>query len=268
MDDIRNGKVYAAVFVFFLVVLIVGGYYLTIKLTTEDDTKKEETNKTEEKEEIELSDALKINKDKEYIYFENSDSKSLEHEMVYQDIVININSNEASNIAQNLNNEMSNLRKTFKKISEQEISKEDEEKILYKEDDIYSSTFKKYTRYFYKNYASLLSEEYDYDCFNGSVYKGSKSYVFDTNTGKLLSKEELLNLYDKNLDRLKSIVKEKLEKEQTVVGDVELIDITTTLKNLENNEEYALYINKSGFLTISYLVKTTQIDYNDVIIIN
>ena len=202
------------------------------------------------------------------MYFKNIYNKSLENEMTYQDIVININSNDAITIEKELNKEMEALKKTYKKLSEQKISDEDQEKIIYKEDDIYSSTFKKYTRYFYKNYASLLSEEYDYDCFSGAIYKNSKSYVFDTTTGELLSKQELMKLYKKSLAGIKNTIKEKLEKNQTIIDEIDLIDIAATLNNLDEDDNYALYINKSGFLVISYLVKTTQVDYNDVIILN
>lgn len=264
MNDIRNGKIYAALFILSLVLLIVGGYFLTVKVMSED--KKTPTTIPDE-ETASKTETLKINKDKDFIYFENSDSKSLEHEIIYQDIVLNFQSSN-TNIIEKLNNEMNELRKTYKKISEQTITAEEEEKILYKEDDIYSATFRKYTRYFYKNYASLLVEEYDYNCFNGSTFKNSQSYVFDVSNGKTISKNELLNNYNKSIDSIKSTIKEKLEKNQTIVEEQELIDITATLNSLDNEENYALYINKSGFLCISYLVKTTQVDYNDVIILN
>lgn len=264
MNDIRNGKVYAALFVFFLVVLIVGGYFLTVKLINDEEKSvmSDSIEKTSE------TENYKINKEEDYIYFENVDSKSIEHEIVYQDVVVNFKSEEAQNIAETLNSEMNTLKETFKKISEQSLSAEEEEKVLYKEDDIYSATFRKYTRYFYQNYASILVEEFDFDCFNGSAYKNSQSYVFDVSSGKKLAKSELLSMYNKNLDSVKSAVKEKLEKVQTIVNEQELIDITSTLNNLDNEDSYALYINKSGFLSISYLVKTTQVDYNDVIILN
>jgi len=269
VNDTRNGKIYGALFLFFIVILIVGGYVLTVKITKEDNNDKINTSNNEKEEEnVVVSDKYKIDKTKEYLYFENIDSKSLEHEIIYQDIIININSNDAKNLETKLNNEMTELRKTYKKLSEQEISEEDEEKILYKEDDIYSTSFKKYTRYFYKNYTTLLVDSFDYDCFNGSAYKSSISYVFDINTGKILTKKELLNIYNKNLDSLKSRVKETLESEQTEVEGTNLIDITSTINSFDNDDNYALYINKSGFLAVSFLVKTTQIDYNDVIILN
>ena len=45
-------------------------------------------------------------------------------------------------------------------------------------------------------------------------------------------------------------------------------NIEETINRINNETNYALFINKSGFLVISYLVKTTQVDYNDVIIFN
>jgi len=269
VDDTRNGIVYGALFLFFIVILIVGGYVLTVKVTKEDSSDKINTNNNEKTEEnVVISDKYKIDKTKEYIYFDNIDSKSLEHEIIFQDIIININSNDAKNLETKLNNDMAELRKTYKKISDQELSEEDKERILYKEDDIYSTLFKKYTKYFYKNYTSLLVDSFDYDCYNGSTYKNSISYVFDTNTGKILTKKEILNIYNKNLDNLKLKVEEALESEQTEVEGTNLIDITSTINSFDNDDNYALYINKSGFLVVSFLVKTTQIDYNDDIILN
>ena len=61
---------------------------------------------------------------------------------------------------------------------------------------------------------------------------------------------------------------EKLPQEETPKEEqIEAIDILGTLKNLDNPDNYGLYIDKSGYLTISYLVKTHEIDYNDIIIL-
>ena len=48
MNDTRNGKLYATIFLFFLVVLIVGGYYLTIKLTSENNNNNKSHDETHE----------------------------------------------------------------------------------------------------------------------------------------------------------------------------------------------------------------------------
>ena len=58
MDDIRSGKVKAAIFLFFIVVLIVGGYVSMIMLTKdmEQDNKTSEvaSNNIDEKEDIKI----------------------------------------------------------------------------------------------------------------------------------------------------------------------------------------------------------------------
>lgn len=256
MDDIRRGKIYGALFAFFIVLLIVGGYKATKKLT-ENEPKKE--TKTEEKEE---KIDLRIDKEKDVIYFENEEVMSEKQEIVYQNAIINLNSDDALSITSNLNNKMSELKKTIKIISGQELDEEELDEIIYKEDDIYSATYEIYTRYFYRNYASLLVDEYDFDCKVGSTYKISTAYVFNTKTGKLLSKKEILNEYKKDIEDIKLTIKEKLESKE------EEIDVTETLKLLDNEENYALYVNKSGYLCISYLVKTAEKSYNDIIILN
>lgn len=263
MNDIRNGKVYAALFMLFLVVLIVGGYFLTVQLTSSDNKSKGDIESIAEK-----NEDYKVEQDKDYIYFVNSEQKSVEHEIIYQDIVMNFQGVYAASVASTLNSKMALLKETYKKLSEQDLTDEEQDKVLYKEDDIYSASYLKYTRYFYKNYASLLIDEYDFNCFDGELYRNSISYVFDVTTGDEVSKKELLNTYHKSLEAIKGVIKEKLEKNQTIVEEKEVIDIASTINNLDNEENYALYINKSGFLVISYLVKTTQVDYNDVIILN
>jgi len=55
-------------------------------------------------------------------------------------------------------------------------------------------------------------------------------------------------------------IRENLIGNQQVVEEVELIKIDETIDDLN----YSLYINEYGRLYISFLVKTTQVDYNEV----
>lgn len=266
MDDIRSGKVKAAIFLFFIVVLVVGGYIGMIMLTKEpENTKKLETevaSKSDNKTDI------RIDKSKDYIYFENEVLKNETRDIAYKDVVFNFDSNDAKTIATFLNNERETNEKTYKTISEVELTEEEKEKILYKDSDVYEAVYNKYSRYFYENYATIVNDVLEYNCNSGNKEIRVSAYTFDTNTGELLSKSKLMNNFDISLDKIKEKVQEKLEKEQVVVEDVPQIDIVSTLSSLDDDSSYALYVNKSGYLVINYFIKYMQDIKQDVIILN
>jgi len=257
--DIRNGKIYASVFMLFIVFLIIGGFILT-KIVLKDSNIEE--SKIEEKSED--VDKLKINKSEDYIYYDNEEIISEKESIVFQNVFININSDDAEMIMNKLNNQSKDFRLSLKKISEEDLSEEELEKVIYKEDDIYKVNYSKYTRYFYKDYVSILDDNYTFDCFLGHSYKSSKAYTFDIKTGKLLTYQDLLNKYNLDMEKIKNKIKEKLERN---IDDTKEILVTETINGLDN-DNYAIYIDKSGFLTISYLVKCADLNYNDVIIFN
>ena len=63
-------------------------------------------------------------------------------------------------------------------------------------------------------------------------------------------------------------MKVKVQEKLTINNQNNEIDITATLNNLDSEDNYGLFINKSGHLTLSYLVKSSQVDYNDSIVLN
>ncbi len=266
MDDIRSGKVKAAIFLFFIVVLIVGGYVSMIMLTKdmEQDNKTSEvaSNNIDEKEDI------KINDTEDYIYFDNIVIKNEIRDISYQDVVFNFDSYDAKTIATFLNSEREANEKTYRTISEVELTEEEQENILFKDSDVYEATYNKYTRYFYKNYATIVNSLFEYNCNDGTKNTKVSAYTFDTNTGDLLSKNRLMEDFDISLDRIKEIIQEKLEKEQTIVEDIPQIDIVNTLSSLDDDSSYALYVNKSGYLVINYFIKGIQENKLDVIILD
>lgn len=258
MNDTRKGKFYALMFLFFLIFLIVGGYFLTKSLTKKEEaTGNEETPKFEKVD----PDKLKIDKEEDFIYFVNKEVYSEELDIVYQDIMMNINSVEAREIANVLNRENATLEESIKLISDQKLSESENEKIVYRIKDIYEAKYREYTRYFSDKYASLVINDYEFDCFTGSKYLRSKAYVIDTVTGKVLTNEEILKKSNLTMEEIKLKVQEKLVDEED-------IDITSTLTGLDDTENFALYINKSGQIAISYIVKTTNSGYNDTIVLN
>ncbi len=275
MNDIRNGKVYGMLFLFFIVCLIVGGFFLMEFFTSSPKKQVKEPPK-----EVALEEDLKNNKKEDYIYFEDPLIKSELYGINYQNVKINLDSSSARATEIKLNEEMELLKETYKEIKDIDLEEDTLKEIIYKESGIYEAKYAKYTRYFYQNYASLLKDNYSFNCFDGEQYLNSNSYVFDTKTGEIITNEELFALYDLNLDKIKEQIKQKLENKQSTITiketnedneeekEVEVIDINATLNNLDNIENYAVFIDKGGFLNISYLVKSVEKDYNDVIIIN
>ena len=128
-------------------------------------------------------------------------------------------------------------------------------------DDLYAMIFRKYEDYEFNNLVSLLVQDYDYSCFDLINIKSVKSYIFDTKTGKLLGENEILDRFNINMEQVKEKIREFLNTKQSVIDDIPVIKIDETLNDFNN---YAFYVNDLGKLCVSYLVKTTQVDYNEV----
>lgn len=267
MDDIRSGKVKAAIFLFFIIVLVVGGYIGMIMLTS--DTKKQEHNNSKIADNDDTKEIdIRIDKNKDYIYFDNETVKNETRDIVYQDVIFNFDSNDAKTIAAFLNSERERNEKTYKMISEVELTDEEKESILFKDSDVYEAVYNKYTRYFYEDYISIVNNVYEYNCKDGGKNTAVSAYVFDKKTGNLLTKSKLMEDYNITLDKIKEMVQEKLEKEQVIVEDIPQTDISATLSSLDDDSSYALYVNKSGYLVLNYFIKNVQDLKQDVIILN
>lgn len=248
MEENLKNKLGFFTFFFIIIVLLVGGYFLTVYSLNNK-------NKKEEKKEEVIS--YKIDEDKEYIYYTNEETISDEAEITYKDVVINLKSQEE--LTKALQNENEYYKSTIKYITDADLLSN--EMINYNNDNLYSLTFRKYKSFEYDKYLSLIIEDYNYSCFDLVTFNKVKSYVFNLSNGNLIEKEELLNLYKIDEDTIKTKVKEYLLSIQKTIDDVELIKIDETIDNLNFN---ALYINSMGKLEISYLVKTSQVDYNEI----
>ena len=238
---------------FFLIVIFmaVGGYFLTIYLD-------QESNKKNQNKEQEENVSYKIEEDKEYIYFINEEAIIDEDgaEVFYKDVVINIKGHDT--LTKSLETENKIYKNNIKYLDEMKLLTNDI--ITYKYNNIYALTFREYKIYEYNNYISLIIDDHNYSCFDLNTFISTKSYIFDIKNGTLLKEEEILKKYDINMDTIKEKIKNYLLTKQEIVEEVELIKIDDTLNNLN----YSLYINEYGRLFISYLVKTTQVDYNEV----
>lgn len=232
---------------------VVGGYfamdYFTqVKEDVKTDKPKEETVD------------LRIDKTKDYIYYENGEEILEEEEITRDEAVLNFTT--LKDINDNLRKEEKEIYQDIKYIKDLEL----EEDLVYQdnEEGIYSLKYRNYENYKFNDYVSLISVDYDYDVVNGSVPYALKSYVVDINTGNILSEEELLNKYNLSKSIIEEKIKDRLNDTQVLSEEENVIDINGTIDNLK----YTLYINKLGKLTVSFIVKSNKINYNDVVVLN
>lgn len=255
MTDSKSNAFGAIAFVAFIFVLAVGGFFLTKHLTKDDVLEEEKI------EESALSDEHKIDKEQEYIYFSNEKFISMEPDITYKDVTINLDT--AETINQTLKKELDEIRISVKYISDNPL--DPNRTVMYDGENIYSALERNYETYSYKEYISLIVKDYEFNCYDGSLLKSLKSYVYNVETGKLLLPNDLLSIYNTDMDKVKVAARTKLESSQIINSEtnVELIKIDETINGLNDSKNYAVYIDKYGDLYISFIVKTTEVDYNE-----
>ena len=250
MEERLKSKIGFLLFFLIIIFLSIGGYFYmkySINEKKEIESKKEEERIN-----------YKIDKDKEYIYYINESTLSEGAEIDYKDVVINLDV--AKSINESLEKENKMYKENIKYISDHkdEILSDD---LIVDNDNIYSMTFRNYMNSEFGKYISLVVNEYNYSCFGASVtFNRSVTYVFNVEKNELLSDDDLLNMYSTNMDIVKEKVRNYLTSKQSIIDEIEVIKIDETIDNLE----YSLFIDEYGKLSISFLVKTTQVDYNEI----
>ena len=250
----RRDFVGSLIFVFFVLFLVVGGYFVTKYLTSEDQKsqiKKQEANK------------IKVDADKDFIYFENETPITQDPEIVHKDIVINIINTDTLN--EILKRENDEIRASVKKISESEIDKSRE--ILYDEDDIFYARERNYASIESSKYLSIIVIDGEFNCYTGSTITGVKTYNFSLSNGKQLSNQTVLGYNNLTIDDVKNKVAEKLNADQADFSEENTINVEETLNSI-TIDNAALYFNRTGKLLIRVIVKTSQESYNDTIELN
>jgi len=254
MEEHLRNKLGFYTFSFVVVFLIVAGYIFTDYIINKEDDSVNVDNKQNK-----VVVNYKIDESKDYFYFTNqfviNDVEDVE--IYYQDIIINIKGQE--NLTETLEKENTSYKNNIKYISDQKLLSD--ELIKYNYNDLYALNFREYVTHIYKNYASLVVNDYTYSCFDLISFDKTKSYVFDISKGILLTEDELLKEFDTDFEQVKNNVRKYLESKQQVVNELELIKIDDTINSLN---KHALYVDKYGKLYISFLVKTSEIDYNEV----
>ena len=260
MDEFERGKF--GFFVFFLIVIflgVVGFYYVTL-----DKSNKDNKNKNEVKE---ISNEYKLDKSKPFIYVE--EESMLAHDVVYSKATINLNSGVAQEINTLLTTELETIKKDVLLLSKTEIPEGKE--IVHSHDDIYKAAIRDFEVYLYDKYATLVIYDYYHYCTDEYGAKNMRAYTFNVETGKLLSSEDVLNVYGKSLESIKEKIQTHLTRElsELVTSDpalVNFIEISNSLSNLTYNKSLIYYIDVKGKLNASFVVITAENDYNDNVI--
>lgn len=229
MDRIDKNGTTIFIFILIIISIVIGGYFLIKNRFNESTDNKTYTN-NQEKVKID-----KIDNNKDYIYFINEDIESEEEELIYKDIVINFNCEDAKNIENELNDKIKKKRKTVKKENDEVIESEGIDF------EIIESS----------KYISIIANEYNFNIDEGKDSKNIDYYVFDLYTGKLLNNNDILKKENIKEEDIINRIKKYLEKEEN-------IDINKTLKN-----DYYLTIGKNGKIIINIIVNSDNINYND-----
>lgn len=248
MEENFKNKFGLTIFILVILFLLIGGYIYT-KYALNDEKK----NDVKEKE-----ISYKIDENEPYIYFKNEEVISESAEIYFKDVVINLTTQE--NLTKSLEGENRGYKNNIKyKDSKTNVVKED--LCNYDNDNLYMLTYREYQDYEYNNYVSLLINKFNYSCIDNSTFIGTKSYIFDTKSGRLLTEDEILTLYNLTMNEIKRNIRSTLESKQTKTEEgVELLNIDETINDLE----HAFYINDYGRLYITYLVKTNDAGYNEI----
>ena len=235
-----NNSIKITIFIIILLVIIVGGYILmnnSNKLANKTDNKVVDTPKEQK--------SIKLDSTKDYIYFDDNDPVVSELEIDYKRI--NFNFKDTNLIAQTLNNETTELRKTVK--FDDTLDDETYDKLS-------EAKYKIYEYYVSDKNISLVVRYYSFDSVNLGSYETTKTYNFDITNGNLIKDEDLLSIYNITKDNINDKIKTYIEDQDLLREDN--LDSEQTIKN-----GYALYINKFGKLMASVVVKSDLKDYND-----
>lgn len=216
------------VFVTIIAILLGGGFYLI--------THKDIYLKDKEEVKVEEKKSIKILEDSDYIYYSNLETIDEYNSLEYKTININIDSVDAKELQETLNNNMSAIRDSL---------------IRDENGNVVSCDMISYDYNVTSKYVSLNVTTFSYLQNEEQLTKSIVNhYVFDIETGKILNTRDILkkeNLTDQEIRvKIRDYVKDDAE-----------VDIDATL-----NSEYSLSISKDEKVVINTVVKNANMDYN------
>lgn len=249
MDENENSYVGFGLFFLLILSIVVIGTFLIYR--SHMDTLQEVF--VIDKEE---NDKLKIEKSKDYIYYIDEGSISSGLSISYKYPVINLDSESAKNLTQELKQLVDEKRSAITKIESGDTCS------YGNTDGIKKASILDYGVYSFADYVTLVVYESSYSCEIGfSSIEKMRSYVFNVTTGERVSSIDLLNKYSTSITQVFLLVREKLE-------EVPTIKVEEAMNALKEQDTYIIYIDESGELLMKYIVKTDTVAYNDTIVLN
>lgn len=251
MESSKKSIFMSILFLVVLISLIVGGQIYVNKLQKGDKVKDEKHVSNKD---------FRLDKKKDFIYYENEKVISDEPEIVFTDVIINLKGADIINAS--LKSEMDSIRNSVVLLNDS--NKDANKEMKYSKTNIFEAIERDYQTYEYSDYLSLVISDVNFNCYDDFSPKSVKGYVILKSEGKILTDDEILKKYDITKDDIKTRISAFLDEEILVKGE-NIIKKEDTLNDLYNN--YAFYI-KSGDLYISFIVKTNLVDYNENVKVN
>ena len=170
VDKIDKNGTAIFFFIIVLLVIIVGGYLL-VKNRVLDRVIEEDNTYEFVKSKID-----KIDKQKDYIYFNNEDVVSEEEDIVFKDIVFNFDSKDALKLAKELNDDMDDYKDTL------ELDNEECVKVTAVDYEVIESN----------KYITLIVNKYNYTLEDEKDSDEISYYVIDLYSGNILSNSDIM----------------------------------------------------------------------------
>ena len=254
MENRTRNICMSLLFFIIVIVMIIGGYIYTKDLM-------QDKNKPTNKENLEKIKDNRLDKEKDYVYYDNEEIISIDPEITFKDVYLNIEG--ADIINSTLKSENDEIRKSVEYLNEE--NKDESKTILYDETTIYSAKERNYLTYNSKDYVSLIINDLTFNCYDDFLITGIKSYIIDLKNGNIITNEELLKKFGVTNDMIIEKIGTRLDETQSFNGEIEVIKKEETLNSLFDS--YGLYVD-GGNLYITFIVKTNFVNYNDSIKLN
>lgn len=246
MKDEKANYIGFILFFLSIILIVIVGSVTLYSVRNNEINKKKVIN-----DEVVVTDKLKKDKSKDFLYYSDREEINKDFNIYYTYPIINIDSHDANNLNNILKNNVDEAKNNIIKNEEGTI--------------IEANAFE-YTNYTYQEYLSILVDKNLYKDEKTTLQK-INSYTINLITGEEVTYEELLKKFDLTYTKVIDLIKENLEANQTYDGEVPNIKIDETINLLKDNNTYNIYINENGKLIVKYIVKTNDIDYNDIIIL-
>ena len=257
MEKTRN--IIGAILLLLIILTVSVGGYFAMQYFTKDNN----SSNVEKKDNKKKNTDVRIDTSKDYLYYENAEEFLEEAEIEKCDVIFNFTSQKDLN--NTLHQELDNLYKNVTYIKDNPIPKGTE--YIENEKGIYSLMYRDYIDNSYGDYVSLVVLDFKFDVINASVINNIKGYVVRKSNGELLTPKQLLQEFNVTEDDIITKVKKRLDDSQVLEEGVTIIDVDSTIKSIKDNDYYkgvkTLSISKNGKLTLNFIVKTNEINYND-----